>query len=141
MSIWQLFKRWLIRSRQKKKQYFYTLGKPLDIKSTNSAAQEKHDLNNQASDSVAVNPPHDPNNDPLYPIWIMLSPREQEVTALTCLKYTNPQIAAHLGLSIETVRTYLENVLNKLGLQNKADLRVFFAPWDFSAFEKGKPHR
>jgi len=71
----------------------------------------------------------------------MLSPREQYVTALTCLRYTNPQIAARLGLSVETVRTYLRKALNKLGLQNKADLRVLFASWDFSEFNGNVSYR
>ena len=71
----------------------------------------------------------------------MLSPREQDVTALTCLRFTNPQIAARLGLSKETVRTYLEKVLIRFNLQSKADLRVTFASWDFSEWERRKSHR
>lgn len=63
------------------------------------------------------------------------------MTALTCLRFTNPQIAARLGLSKETVKTYLQKVLNKLGLQSKADLRVVFAGWDFSAWERRKSQR
>lgn len=85
---------------------------------------------------------HDSNVDERYKSWASLSPREQDVTALACLRYTNPQIAARLGLSVGTVRSYLEKALSKLGLQNKADLRVYFAAWDFSEFERRKdPHR
>ncbi len=135
MSIWQLFTRWRIGSQQKKK-YFYTLGEPSNLKLSDSAAQATHTYEKPASDSAAVSLPYPSNTDELYQRWIMLSPREQEVSALTCLRYTNPQIAARLNLSIETVRTYLEKVLNKFGLQSKADLRVTFANWDFSEWEK-----
>ena len=135
MSIWQLFKRWRIGSQQKKK-YSYTLGEPSNFRLSNLAAQEKHTHEKPISDSLAVSLPYLSNTDELYQRWIMLSPREQEVTALTCLRYTNPQIASRLNLSIETVKTYLEKVLNKFGLQSKADLRVIFANWDFSEWEK-----
>jgi DNA-binding CsgD family transcriptional regulator len=138
MTIWQLFKRWRIGSQQKKK-YSYTLGEPSNLNLFDSATQETLTHEKPASDSPAVGLPYHSNSDELYQRWIILSPREQEVTALTCLRYTNPQIASHLNLSIETVRTYLEKVLNKFGLQSKADLRVTFANWDFSEWER--PHR
>jgi len=136
MSIWQLFESWRMGS-QRKRKYTHILGEPLLFGSTTTATQETPDNSNPHS--LAVSPPYDPNADELYRIWILLSPREQQVTALTCLKYTNPQIAFHLGLSKTTVRTYLEKVLNKLGLRSKADLRVAFAVWDFSQWER--PHR
>lgn len=138
MSIWQLFKRWRMGS-QRKKRYSYILGEPSNFNLFDTATQETLTHEKPASDSPAVGPPNPPNTDELYQRWIMLSPREQEVTALTCLRYTNPQIASCLNLSIETVRTYLEKVLNKFGLQSKADLRVTFANWDFSEWER--PHQ
>jgi DNA-binding CsgD family transcriptional regulator len=70
----------------------------------------------------------------LFSKWESLTPREQQVAALTCLDYTNPQIAARLGLSVETVRTHTRNVQNKFNVNSKADLRVLFAEWDFSAW-------
>lgn len=140
MFLWQHIKRLRIDSQQKKK-YSYTLGVPLALELTDSAAQETYDQENQAFDSQAVSQSNNIINDELYQRWILLSPREQDVTALTCLKFTNPQIAVHLGLSIETVKTYIQKVLNKLDLQSKADLRVAFANWDFSAWERRKSHR
>ena len=138
MSIWQLFKRWRAGSQQKKKKKKYStiLGNLFQLELTQTAPQEKRKQKKQTSDSQAGSLPYDLNSDERYQLWIRLSPREQDVTALTCLKYTNAQIAARLGLSKETVRTYLEKVMNKLDLQTKADLRVTFANWDFSEWER-----
>ena len=144
MTIWQFFKRWRagLQQKKKKKKYSYIPGNLFHLELTNPAAREKRKQKKRTSDSQPDNLPNDLNSDEHYHLWIRLSPREQDVTALTCLKYTNAQIAARLGLSIETVRTYLDNALNKLSLQNKADLRVFFAGWDFSEWERRKdPHR
>lgn len=139
MSIWQFIKNWRTGLRQKNKTYHLVLGTPFPIEFENLAAQENH--KNFDIDSVAVSSPHPLQQDELYQRWILLSPREQDVTALTCLRFTNPQIAARLGLSRETVKTYLQKVLNKFGLQSKADVRVMFANWDFSAWERRKSHR
>lgn len=67
--------------------------------------------------------------------WEALSPREQQVTALICLGYTNPQIAAHLKLSRQTVKTHVRNVLYKFNLSSKAEMRHILADWDFSAWQ------
>lgn len=67
--------------------------------------------------------------------WRALSPREQQVVALVCLGYTNEQIARRLTISRETVKTHVRNVLWKLDLTSKADLREALADWDFSAYE------
>lgn len=64
--------------------------------------------------------------------WQSLSVREQEITALTCLNFTNRQIAAHLNISPETVKTHLRNILYKLGATSKQELRARLARWDFS---------
>ncbi len=71
----------------------------------------------------------------LWRRWQSLSPREQQIAALTCLGYTNPQIAARLGLSVETVRTHTRNVQIKFNVNSKADLRVLLSAWDFSRYE------
>ncbi len=138
MSIWRFLKNWRMGLRQQKKTYHYVLGNPPRLKLTKPAAQENR---RRFSDSLAVSPPHDIKKDKLYQLWILLSPREQDVTALSCLKLTNKQIAIRLGLSKETVRSYLEKALIKLNVQSKADLRVTFANWDFSAWERRRSHR
>jgi DNA-binding CsgD family transcriptional regulator len=139
MSLWRFFKNWWMGLQQKNKTYHLVLGNLSPIEFENLATQENH--KNSDIDSLAVSSSHTLQQDELHKKWILLSPREQDVTALTCLRFTNPQIAARLGLSKETVKTYLQKVLNKLGLQSKADLRVMFAAWDFSAWERRKSHR
>ena len=138
MSIWQRFKRWR-KGLQKKKKYHSTLGNSFEFEVTNFLTQENQ--NNTKLYSKTVSLSHNLQHDPLYQSWIMLSPREQDVTALTCLKYTDKQIAARLGLSIETIRTYLYRIYKKLNVTTKADLRVIFGTWDFSAWERRKDPR
>ena len=66
--------------------------------------------------------------------WESLSPREQDVAALTCLGLTNRQIAARLSLSPETIKTHMRNLLFKFGLNSKEELRHILAGWDFSGW-------
>lgn len=66
--------------------------------------------------------------------WRSLSLREQQVTALICLGYTNAQIASRLTISPETVKTHVRNVVGKFDVHSKAELRRTLADWDFSAW-------
>jgi DNA-binding CsgD family transcriptional regulator len=70
--------------------------------------------------------------------WHMLTPREQEVTALVCLNLTNAEIAERLVVSPETIKTHVKNVLYKLHLHSKSELRQLLSDWDFSAWGAGK---
>jgi DNA-binding CsgD family transcriptional regulator len=130
MSILQRIKNLRMGLRQKNRKFHYVPGEPPSFKFLYTAAREKQENTPAVSSSVDI------KKNELYQRWILLSPREQDVTALTCLKFTNRQIAARLDLSTETVKTYIQKVLNKLSLQSKADLRVTFANWDFSAWER-----
>ena len=67
-------------------------------------------------------------------MWQNLTPREQEIAALTCLGYTNPQIAGALSISSETVKSHVIRLLRKFGVRNKVALRRMLNDWDFSAF-------
>ena len=73
-------------------------------------------------------------DDGLISRWCFLSPREQQVAALTCLNLTNRQIAAKLVITPETAKTHVRNVLRKFDLHSKAELRRALADWDFSAW-------
>jgi DNA-binding NarL/FixJ family response regulator len=66
--------------------------------------------------------------------WKYFTRREQHVVGLVCNGLTNRQIAARLGLATPTVKTHIRHVLHKLALENRSDLRMLFADWDFSAW-------
>ncbi len=66
--------------------------------------------------------------------WEALSPREQDVAALTCLGYTNRQIAARLHIAPDTVKGYVRQILVKYNLHSKQELRMLLTRWDFSAW-------
>ena len=66
--------------------------------------------------------------------WHELTPREQEVSALTCQNLTNVEIAKCLTISPETVKTHVRNVLAKFNLRSKSELRKILEDWDFSAW-------
>jgi DNA-binding NarL/FixJ family response regulator len=66
--------------------------------------------------------------------WHSLSPREQQVAALTCLGFTNREIAYQLTISTETVKTHVRNTLHKFNLHSKMELRYALRDWDFEAW-------
>jgi DNA-binding NarL/FixJ family response regulator len=68
-------------------------------------------------------------------VWRLLSPRQQQITALICLGYTNQQIATRLNISPETVKTHIRGVLTRYGLRSKAELSRHLSNWDFSAWD------
>jgi DNA-binding NarL/FixJ family response regulator len=68
-------------------------------------------------------------------LWRGLTRREQQVVAMTCLGYTNRQIASRLSLSPETIKSHVRSALHKFGVRNKADLRRLLDDWDFSEWK------
>ena len=67
--------------------------------------------------------------------WAELSRREQQVIALICRGYSNAQISFGLNLAVSTVKVYARQAYAKLGVHNRAQLRVLFSGWDFSAWD------
>jgi len=67
----------------------------------------------------------------LYDRWLSLSEREQDVTFLTCQGDKDQKIAFKMGVSVRTVRSYLENVYRKMNVNSKVDLRLLFVNFDF----------
>ena len=65
-------------------------------------------------------------------LWHMLTPREQEVTALICLNYTTRQIGVRLHISPETVKTHVAHILVKFNLRSRNELRQLMSGLDFS---------
>jgi len=57
---------------------------------------------------------------------VLLTPREQEILGLLARGHTNGQIAKKLVISVNTVKNHVHNILEKLGVSNRAKL-VFYA--------------
>ncbi|MFC9326128.1 LuxR C-terminal-related transcriptional regulator [Kitasatospora sp. NPDC057015] len=53
-----------------------------------------------------------------------LTPREHEVLRWAATGRTNPEIAARLGLTCNTVTGYLKGAMHKLGVRNRVELAV-----------------
>src|SRR4051812_7585581 len=51
-----------------------------------------------------------------------VSDREEEVLKLIAQGHSNKEIAAHLSISVKTVKTYKARSLEKLGLRSRADI-------------------
>lgn len=56
-----------------------------------------------------------------------LTPRERQVAELIVRGYTNPQIAAELTITRETTKTHVSNILSKLGVSSRYEVRTVMA--------------
>lgn len=52
---------------------------------------------------------------------VALTTREEEILVLLTKGYANKEIADHLGLSIETVRSHLKNIYTKMHVRSRAE--------------------
>ena len=133
MSILDFLRR-LLGRRSKPETHYYELSESLQVTLSTLARHEGRPEHELLPDLVAAGLDRYRSVDELWPIWESLSPREQDVAALTCLGLTNRQIAARLSLSPETIKTYIRNVLHKFALNGKSELRHILAGWDFSGW-------
>ncbi|MFF7989581.1 LuxR C-terminal-related transcriptional regulator [Kitasatospora xanthocidica] len=58
------------------------------------------------------------------PLTRPLTPREHEVLRWAATGRTNPEIAARLGLTCNTVTGYLKSAMHKLGVRNRTELAL-----------------
>jgi DNA-binding NarL/FixJ family response regulator len=63
---------------------------------------------------------------PQPPTETLLSPREGEVLQLVARGLTNPEIAAQLNVSENTVRFHLKNIFDKLGVTNRTEAAAWY---------------
>ncbi|MBP2365409.1 LuxR C-terminal-related transcriptional regulator [Pseudonocardia parietis] len=60
-----------------------------------------------------------PRTTQLVPSGTLLAPRETEALHLVALGASNAEIAADMGLALDTVKTYLRSAMRKLGVHNR----------------------
>jgi len=117
---------------QQTNKYFHTLDNPLRLVDRKpSAIQETNSSPHTPANSLTGRRSNDGDLIGLYDRWLSLSPREQDVTFLTCMGYKNQQIAFQMGISVTTVKSYLQNVFYKIGVRSKTELRLKFFNFDF----------
>lgn len=58
---------------------------------------------------------------------MVLGAREEEVGLLIAQGLSNKDIATRLFLSVRTVETHVHNLLNKLGLNSRTQIAVWFS--------------
>ena len=68
----------------------------------------------------------------------LVTQREAEVALLIARRLSGPEIAAELGLSIHTVRRHTEQVLGKIGVNNRLAVRSELAGLAESAAASGR---
>jgi DNA-binding CsgD family transcriptional regulator len=133
MSIWQRFL-FLIGLRPNPGPRKYEISEGLQVTLSTIARHEGRPEHELFPELLAAGLDQYRSVDELWPKWQSLSPREQDVTALCCLGFTNRQIAARLSLSPETIKTHVRNILLKFGIKSKSELRHILASWDFDAW-------
>lgn len=131
MSLWQKLLRALGLEGARRT---FELEQPLVDALQSLAEQERRPQDEVAAELLSVALAQRQAAEENLRIWHALSTREQQVTALICLNYTNRQIANRLVLSPETVKTHVRNVLRKFGVHSKAQLRQALSEWDFEGW-------
>jgi DNA-binding CsgD family transcriptional regulator len=134
MSIWQRLMYW-IGLRESPGPRYYQLSESLHVTLSTLASRENRTEQEIAKDIFSTGLTQYYETFELWDLWESLTPREQEVTALVCLGYTNRQAAVRMSISPETVKYHLHNVMRKYGLKSRVQLQQLLKEWDFSAWQ------
>ena len=119
---------------QQTNKYFHVLDAPLRLVDRRAPNIQENLSNGRSANVLTGRRASDADYAELYDRWLSLSPREQEATLLTCMGYKNQQIAFQMGVSTATVKSYLQNVFNKVGVRGKTELRLKFVNFDFKRY-------
>jgi len=120
-----------LRTRLTPRWRYFALEERLHTALEQRANQEQRPAEEIQAELVAEGLAHLQTVDRLKECWGSLSPREQEVAALTCLGFTNRQMAGRMHVSMETIKTQMSKVLDKFDLHSKMELRQALTNWDF----------
>ena len=66
--------------------------------------------------------------------WEQLSPRQKQIAAYVCRGDSTRQIAAQLNIAQTTVKSHVEMVLRKFGVNSRVTLRKLLEHWDLSHY-------
>jgi len=123
----------LKRSRGRR---IFTFEERIELALVELARQDKKPVEEKASDLMAWAIDQGRAGVDFEDRWPTLSRREQQVTALTCLGYTNREIAVKLSVSENTVMTHVKNAMRKFNMHGKLEMITALKGWDFSEGDK-----
>jgi DNA-binding NarL/FixJ family response regulator len=139
MSLWKRLLS-LARVKRDSRSRYFELDESLSSALESIASQEHRSKEEIRADIITAGLAQHNSDRELQQRWNSLSTRERDVAALTCLGYTNRQIAAKLKVSPDTVKGYVRQVLVKFNLHSKNDLRTLIGSWDFSDWGPQAPY-
>jgi DNA-binding NarL/FixJ family response regulator len=119
------------RNGSPQNRYFHVLVSPLRLVNRRDPAAQENPPSTTRPGNAGGRRSTDRDSFELYDKWLALSPRERQVTYLTCLGYKNEQIAFQMGVSVGTVKSYLKHVFLKMDVPSKTELRLKFHGFDF----------
>jgi|UniRef100_A0A7C4KJX3 DNA-binding CsgD family transcriptional regulator len=134
MGLWERLCAWWSRRGSASERRTFTLDSHLLTTLDALAHQTGISEETLANDLLATGLQALSQRDELWQCWQTLTPREQQAVALTCLGFTNRQIALRMGISPDTVKTHLRAATAKFGVHTKAELHLLLNEWDFSAW-------
>lgn len=69
---------------------------------------------------------HSGSQEPVAPRVVRLTKRQEEIARWIAEGKSNGDIAAILGLSLQTVKNHVSAILEKLGVENRTAVAIYF---------------
>ena len=120
--------------KQEESPHTYNLNSDLQVHIAELAQQEQRSPEEITEQLVSQALHQRQFESDLWQRWNSLSPREQQVAALACQGYANGEIANQIGVSINTVKSHITNILSKFSVSNRRELALLLSAWDFSGW-------
>lgn len=127
----RLFQR-LFRSERSRPERGFAVDVQLQTSLEDLAKREKRPLDDVANDLLQQALGERAAAEARLAPWWELTPRQQQIAAMTCQGYTNQEIAIQLNISTETVRSHVRMILRRFDVHSKAELRGRLAGWEFT---------
>ena len=114
--------------------HHFELNERLQTALVDRADREQRPVEDIQEELLAAGLTHLETSDGLRQRWDALSPRERDVTAYTCLGYTNRRMAILMCVSPYTIKGYVRDALVRWHVHSKSELRILLALWNFSSW-------